>query len=789
MGYISIELQKVTNIPRELLFSDVTTIRDYLSAGIRFGVAEVSEFRLILCGKFEAGKTCISVALRSSEDCAPRVSILDRTVGVEVKEWKLPSNPPAIVHIWDFAGQEEYYALHRVFLSHRCLYCVVVKPSSGSTMFDDENWALTEVWIRSLHAHMPKAEFLLVVAEHNGVQCSGSRSGIRRIKDLVDSLNLAAKEGSHEKLKNDDKLRFKTVCVDAVAGKGVAELREAIRDWAKNQPFIKELIPKSYMRFRANWLGETSLAQTPLFVTRRQIEERRSFNRSEEWDAVKFWELLGLVLIVRGRFVCLQPKELISRLKWLFYPDVHSIGTNASSPLWTVIRKYSSDARVLDSITSDCQRWERSAVISSQLTRHLLHHTPSEEERWCLMHVCFAAHLLIPVLPPRNDGAEAIDGIWYYQPSRGRLPAGGQGRTWTARSVLMVRYLYFGLEELVRAAIYPMMASLKDDRQLDLRVTCSKKASSSLSSFDKNVKERAGGYSFFVRIDGTDFDVMVLALKHLVVVFGQRKKEVGMEFCWVTDAEGDSSTEVSFREVWDSALLGRPSVMVTDCTRDSMWGESLTRTIERQCGVVARGEVLSQCATAKKLVAVLDETSLQSLLTDRNNQLQLCLEKSKNRPVVWIPRAPDEGNAALASQIQGLLFAIVRRDADVCIGNMAAALRLLENSQRVEVRAPPVPNTSLERILAQLQGSPPLVLAGSSLRDTITLEDAYEISDPVITPNGDIYERWSISSWIRDHGSCPKSRLPLTEEDLVPVCRVSEEEEEIGPPMRRQRVD
>lgn len=52
-------------------------------------------------------------------------------LGIDIQEIQLPkrkivSNTPTFTfRVWDFAGQEEYYATHQCFLSQRSLYLLI----------------------------------------------------------------------------------------------------------------------------------------------------------------------------------------------------------------------------------------------------------------------------------------------------------------------------------------------------------------------------------------------------------------------------------------------------------------------------------------------------------------------------------------------------------------------------------------------------------------------------------------------------------------------------------------
>eukprot|EP00731_Ephydatia_muelleri_P035934 Em0180g1a len=84
--------------------------------------------KLMLVGKQNRGKTTLAARLQG-RSCGNT-----STVGVDVNEWEYK---PSIgkksfqFSIWDFGGQEEYYATHQCFLSERALYLVLFNLLHG----------------------------------------------------------------------------------------------------------------------------------------------------------------------------------------------------------------------------------------------------------------------------------------------------------------------------------------------------------------------------------------------------------------------------------------------------------------------------------------------------------------------------------------------------------------------------------------------------------------------------------------------------------------------------------
>lgn len=84
--------------------------------------ARLNESRIILLGEKGAGKTCLARRLKDLN--APMTTEDESTPGVDTSIWG-HYDKNINIHIWDFAGHTVTHAVHRFFLSSRCLYIIV----------------------------------------------------------------------------------------------------------------------------------------------------------------------------------------------------------------------------------------------------------------------------------------------------------------------------------------------------------------------------------------------------------------------------------------------------------------------------------------------------------------------------------------------------------------------------------------------------------------------------------------------------------------------------------------
>ena len=125
----------------------------YLSSRLR-GEQGYYRMKLMLVGKQLMGKSTIVARLQGHKIGN------ESTVGVDVSEWKFsPSykKKEFTFSIWDFAGQEEYYATHQCFLSKRSLYLLCWNITEG-----DKGIADLKPWLNNISLRAPGSSIVIV---------------------------------------------------------------------------------------------------------------------------------------------------------------------------------------------------------------------------------------------------------------------------------------------------------------------------------------------------------------------------------------------------------------------------------------------------------------------------------------------------------------------------------------------------------------------------------------------------------------------------------------------------
>ena len=145
-------LKRLRDPPRSVQRECRDCIR-YLNSKLRSAKA-FYRIKLMVVGLANRGKTTL-VARLLGQDCGD-----ESTVGVDISEWLYkPSlgKTPFHFSIWDFAGQEEYYATHQCFLSQRTLYLLLFNLKHG-----DKGIQELKPWLNNIVLRAPRSCVIIV---------------------------------------------------------------------------------------------------------------------------------------------------------------------------------------------------------------------------------------------------------------------------------------------------------------------------------------------------------------------------------------------------------------------------------------------------------------------------------------------------------------------------------------------------------------------------------------------------------------------------------------------------
>lgn len=147
------------NNPYKSIEYGAADIAEYIGAVRKFGNKRLNEMRILILGEKGAGKTSLARRLKNSKEQMPRLD--ESTAGVDIIDWNVSyesdSTQEALnIHIWDFAGHVITHAVHRCFMSERCLYILLI---NGRTEGDNR----TEYWLEQIRNYGGNSPVLVVV--------------------------------------------------------------------------------------------------------------------------------------------------------------------------------------------------------------------------------------------------------------------------------------------------------------------------------------------------------------------------------------------------------------------------------------------------------------------------------------------------------------------------------------------------------------------------------------------------------------------------------------------------
>ncbi len=200
----------------------------------RRSAGPLNEARVLLVGRGEAGKTSLSRALQG----LPFNSDEKETQGVEIRIGALrvrcgAGSPGAAseagkvrdisLHLWDFAGQEITYALHRFFLAPEVIYLLVLDNRADLALADAEDW------LRTIAAYGKDAPVVVALTKQDMRRWDIDEEELRdRWADKFASLTF--------------------VRTDARSRLGVDELKRVLTGVAAGMPEVGRLFPVEYRK-------------------------------------------------------------------------------------------------------------------------------------------------------------------------------------------------------------------------------------------------------------------------------------------------------------------------------------------------------------------------------------------------------------------------------------------------------------------------------------------------------------------------------------------------------------
>ena len=220
LSYLELSYLKLTNLPDWLPDLGLTFSRRTISCGIYLSNTTVkgvdmaifdqpqkvicawfaerekqnsggplNEIKVVFLGDGSTGKS-LTVARLLNDGITPGNFDGEATPGIAIedKEFTLPDGRKVQVHFWDFGGQEILHSMHRIFLTDRTLYVVMINARNNTQ--DDQ----ARYWLHNVSSFAPDCPVLLVLnqVDQNPNASVNERSLKKLYPNLKEVIRLSA---------------------------------------------------------------------------------------------------------------------------------------------------------------------------------------------------------------------------------------------------------------------------------------------------------------------------------------------------------------------------------------------------------------------------------------------------------------------------------------------------------------------------------------------------------------------------------------------------------------------
>jgi len=161
----------ITKPPSAVWSGGIANVRNFFKDMRESGKERNVDLKVLVLGLSEAGKTSlINGLIRPDRRALTRIG--DRTVGIEKRTWVMSrrNKEAANLLMYDFAGQEEYYITHHLFLGSRALYILAFDLSKYEERLLDNQiilwWDAIQNRVSDLKSNGSKTPKVIIVGTH-----------------------------------------------------------------------------------------------------------------------------------------------------------------------------------------------------------------------------------------------------------------------------------------------------------------------------------------------------------------------------------------------------------------------------------------------------------------------------------------------------------------------------------------------------------------------------------------------------------------------------------------------
>lgn len=279
---------KLASPPIEIVRHGPAAVARYIR-DLGEGVEQNTDVLLMLIGDGEAGKTSTLRALRNTEsNTALAIQVDDRTIGIDISEFKPSHTSPLKFFAWDFGGQGVYAIMQQLFLSRRAVYPLLWRIRQSLDVTQLKSSLKCDVCSRVLRAHNPEHQQSIYRVEGQGlchsscvsfdslisswmerlqfrvpgvtvvliathIDCAAPHEvdeQVEAVRKVVERVSARQRHSSSDiaplRIHNDGQ----SIRISNTSGEGVSELRDTLISIAEGLDSYSEVVPSSYVKLR-----------------------------------------------------------------------------------------------------------------------------------------------------------------------------------------------------------------------------------------------------------------------------------------------------------------------------------------------------------------------------------------------------------------------------------------------------------------------------------------------------------------------------------------------------------
>ena len=243
------------------------------------------EAKLIIIGEGGAGKTTLAKKIEN-----PDYQLRNdekSTEGIDVIQWQfsLDNDRDFKVNIWDFGGQEIYYATHQFFLTKRSLYILVADTSKEDTDF--------YYWLNAVELLSDNSPLIIITNEKDNRQ--------RKVNERT-------LKAQFPNLKN-------ILATNLATNKGLDEIIRQIKDQMLSLSHIGSAFPKNWTKVR-KILEEDNRNYISLYEYLQICEDNGLLLHQDKLQLISYLHDLGVCFHFQDEEDSLLYRIVILKPKW-----------------------------------------------------------------------------------------------------------------------------------------------------------------------------------------------------------------------------------------------------------------------------------------------------------------------------------------------------------------------------------------------------------------------------------------------------------------------------------------